>query len=338
MAGFFVAVLLLYAVPGALAQSASALAGLAWSELFGFLLPAALAAAGANLRPSRLLGLDRPPPVTTLLLALFCGVAGFLVAGSVMALTTLVLPSRWVEAFDLSPLFAGPAWHRLLLALLASLLAPLCEEAAFRGYVERSLAQRLRPAGAIGLTALLFAVMHLDPVRFPALVILGCLFGWLSWRAGSIWAGVAAHVANNGIASLAAAASGGSGPEAPASALQALGLLAGGAAWLAVLAWLYVRATPSPPAAAEAILPVDPALPSGRFRFARVPLALRRLVVLGMLLLGLIGLGGALRGARPSPGAGRRRASGTAPRGTAAKPGGPEAGGAPRPAGDRPAP
>lgn len=336
--GFFLAVLALYAVPGALAQSASATAGLAWSELFGFLLPAAFAAAGANLRPSRLLGLDRSPPVPAILLAVFCGMAGFLVAGSVMALTTLVLPARWVEAFDLSPLFGGAAWHRFLLAALASLLAPLCEEAAFRGYVQRSLLQRLRPGAAVGLTALLFALMHLDPVRFPALLILGGLFGWLSWRAGSVWPAVAAHVANNAIASLAAVAAGGTAAEAPASALQAAGLLLGGSAWLAVLAWLYARATPAPPPPAEALLPLDPALPSGRFRLARVPLPLRRVALLAALLLGLIGVGGALRAARPTPGAGRRRASSTAPRGTAATPGGPAAGAAPRPAAGRPGP
>lgn len=336
--GFFVAVLLLYAVPGALAQSASATAGLAWSELFGFFLPAAIAAAGANLRPARLLGLDRAPAPTALLLAVFCGVAGFLVAGSVMALTTLVVPARWVEAFDLSPLFAGPLWHRALLGLLASVLAPLCEEAAFRGYVQRALAQRLRPTAAIALAALLFAAMHLDPVRFPALLILGVLFGWLSWRAGSIWPAVAAHAANNAIASLAATASGRTAAEAPASAAAAAALLAGGAAWLAMLAYLYVRATPSPPPPGEALRPLDPSRPSGRFHLARVPLPLRRAVLVGLLLLGLLGLRGALRLPRPIPADGRRSTSGSAPRGTGATPGGRAADAAPPPGAGRSGP
>ncbi|BDG07248.1 type II CAAX endopeptidase family protein [Anaeromyxobacter paludicola] len=330
VAGFFVAVLLLYALPGALAQAASASLGLAWSELFAFLLPAALAAAGANLRPGRLLGLDRAPPVPALVLALLCGVAGFLTAGAVMALTTLALPASWVKAFDLTPLFGGPAWHRALLGLLASLLAPVCEEAAFRGYVQRTLLLRLRPAPAIGVTAVLFAAMHLDPVRFPALVVLGLLFGWLAWRAGSIWPAVAAHAVNNAIASLAAVLPSRPGPEAPARPLEALALLAGGALWLAALAAFYARLTPAPPAPAEALAPADPSLPSGRFALAKIPFPLRRAAVLGLVLLGLLGVRGAVRSARPTPAAGTRRASGIAPRGTAATPGDPRAGAAPR--------
>jgi uncharacterized protein len=290
--GFFAVVLALHALPGARAQMVNPALGLAWSEVFAFLLPAMAAAAGSNLAPLPFLGLTRRPTGPQLLLGLMCGAAGFLAASGVMSFTTLVLPPEWVRAFDLSHLFQGPPRERAAMALFASLLAPLCEEAAFRGYLQGALLTRHRPHAALAGSAALFAAMHLDPVRFPAVLALGLLFGWLAWRAGSVWPAVAAHAANNGIASALATAVPAEGELTGPGLALALAMLVAGAAALAPLAAAYRAATLAPPPPGAALVLRNPADPSLRFRWERVPAGYLAAGLVGVaLLLALAGLG-----------------------------------------------
>ncbi len=283
--GFFAATLVLHALPGASLQALRPALGLAWSEVFAFLLPAAAAAAGGNLKAGRFLLLSRRPTAAQLGLGLACGATGFVAATGLMALTASLLPESWVQAFDLTHLFQGTPAERLGIAAAASLLAPLCEEAAFRGYVQSALLTRRGPAAAIGGSAFLFAAMHLDPVRFPAVLALGLLFGWLAWRAGSLWPAVAAHAANNGIAAaLTMAGAAGARAEQPdrRAALAMLGL---GALILLPTVLAYRGATPRPPPPEEAIALRDPSDPTTRFRLGRVPQVYLAATALGLALL-----------------------------------------------------
>lgn len=282
----FFAVLMLLLLPDLLAQGANQALGLAWSELFTLLLPAVMAAAGANLRPAAYLGFTRPRP-QALLLAIPLGVAGFVAANGVLALWVNLLPRRVLELVpDVARIFEAPPLARAAVTLAAVLLAPVCEEAVFRGYLQRTLALRRTPAAAVALAALLFALRHLDPVRLPALALLGGLFGWIAWRSGSIWPAVAAHLTNNAAAAGAALLV----PSAGAPALlptpaQALAPLAVGGAALALLAPWFRRATPAPPPPEAALQRVDPSDPSIRFRLGRLPPRLLQLAGLGLLLL-----------------------------------------------------
>jgi hypothetical protein len=193
-----------------------------------------------------------------------------------------------VKAFDLAPLFQAPGLERLALAATAAILAPVCEEAAFRGHLLTLLRARLPPAGAIGLTALAFAALHLDPVRFVAVFELGVLYGWLAWRAGSLWPAVAAHATNNAVATslvwAAGRASSSSGAQEPRP-LAALVTLLLALLPLAALLAHYRRLTPDPPPPAVALEPADPADGDPRFRLRRVRRALRWLALLGIALL-----------------------------------------------------
>ena len=278
---FFSVVLTLYAFLGSVAQARHPALGLAWTEVFVFLLPAVAASAGSNLDPASFLLLRRRRPLE---IALGAGVGGalFLVASGVMTLTTLALPQRWVEAFDLTHLFAGPGRERLSMALLASIVAPLAEEVAFRGYALSALRTWARPWPSIAASAVLFAVMHLDPVRFPAVLLLGVAFGWLAWRSGSLWPAVAAHAVNNALGSAVVAGAGGE-PAQDADLLGALGILSVGLAALAPLAFLYWRATPEPPPPGRSHVLRDPGDPSIRFRLGRVPRAFLFAALVGLL-------------------------------------------------------
>src|SRR5512137_701985 len=82
--GFFAATLVLHALPGAALQSLQPGLGLAWSEVFAFLLPAAAAAAGGNLKAGRFLLLSRRPTAAQMALGLACGATGFVAATGLM--------------------------------------------------------------------------------------------------------------------------------------------------------------------------------------------------------------------------------------------------------------
>lgn len=294
----FFAVLLALFPFALLAQWASATLGLAATQLFAFLLPAVVATVGSNLEVRPYLRL-RPPGPLPVVLGSLAGGAAYLVAGAVMTATQQALPERWVKLFDVAHIFEGPPWERAALAVLAVGLAPVCEEIAFRGYLQSTLALRRGPRAAIAGGALFFALLHLDPVRFPALLVLGTLFGWLTWRAGSVWPAVAAHAANNGIAMLLLLASGpvemGSPPPLGAvAAMLAFGLVA-----LAAVGLAYRAATPAPPGPAEALVLRDPASPSILWHPARVPPPLARATLSGvalLLVLALAGLAASVRG------------------------------------------
>jgi membrane protease YdiL (CAAX protease family) len=297
----FFAVLLALFLPGLLAQAIHVFVGLVWSELFVFLLPALVLATGSNLKavPYLRLGRVRPAP---LVLGALAGAAGTLLAMGVMAGAQRLMPRSWIETFDLAKLFDRSLAERVVLAVVATLVAPVCEEIAFRGYLQTTLLSRRGPASALAASTLLFAVIHLDPVRFPALLVLGGVFGWLAWRSGSIWPAVAAHAVNNGIVSLFALAAPRAAREVEQPPVLAiLGAMLLGAAALAPLlaAFRTVSEGPIPPEAA--IVRRDPSDPSTRFRLSRVPARLRLAILAGALVLLALFL--AVRmGALPGPG------------------------------------
>jgi membrane protease YdiL (CAAX protease family) len=279
-------VLLALWFPGAVAQAATLPLGLAWTELFVFLLSALVATTGSNLRAGPYLRL-RPVRGAVLGAGALCGAAGYLFAGSVVSLMHRLLPARVVETFDPVRLFEGPRSHQIALAVVATVIAPACEEIAFRGYVQTTLGVRRRPAFAIAGAAVLFGLLHMNPVLFPALVALGALFGWLAWRAGSVWPAVVAHAVNNGITSALVLSGPPTPPEAPPAWTIGASVAFGGAALLALVA-LYRALTPDPPPLADAVILRDPGLASIRFSPARVPRGLQALGAIGLALLAIL--------------------------------------------------
>ena len=122
---------------------------------------------------------------------------------SVIAALGLVIPSIWLqEQMPELPNLVEQEFDMILKDrwgyLAISLLAPLAEEIVFRGAALRSLlASRLSPLAAILISALLFAVAHLNPAQMPHAFLVGLLLGWMYWRTGSILPGMVYHWANN---------------------------------------------------------------------------------------------------------------------------------------------
>lgn len=87
--------------------------------------------------------------------------------------------------------------------LLGSIIiAPICEELFFRGFVLPGLLHEMSPLWAVLVSAALFAVAHADPGSFLPLFVIGIALGFLRLKTGSTWAGMSLHMLNNTLASV----------------------------------------------------------------------------------------------------------------------------------------
>ena len=107
---------------------------------------------------------------------------------------------------DLDGLLTGASGAGLWLALLGLGVAPgIGEELLCRGLVQRGLERRVGSALAVGVAALVFGALHLDPLHAGLAAVLGIYLGTTAVLAGSIRAPILCHVANNVVAVAVAA-------------------------------------------------------------------------------------------------------------------------------------
>ena len=111
---------------------------------------------------------------------------------------------QWLDD-ALTSMTQGKLWINLL---CVSVFAPLFEEWLCRGMVLRGLlnarnydgSARFSPVWAIVISALFFAVIHANPWQAIPAFILGCLFGYIYYRTGSLKLTMLMHCVNNTVA------------------------------------------------------------------------------------------------------------------------------------------
>lgn len=131
---------------------------------------------------------------------------------STLAALGVVIPSVWLqEQLPELPDTAGDILAKIISTpggyFVIALLAPIVEEAVFRGAILRKLLSSMSNKwGAIAISSALFALVHANPAQAPHAFLMGWLMGWLYMRTGSIVPGVVFHWANNTVAYLIAVA------------------------------------------------------------------------------------------------------------------------------------
>ena len=124
----------------------------------------------------------------------------------VVATLGSLIPSSWLQ--ELMPELPNTAEKAFDLVLkdrwgyfIVGLLAPLSEELVFRGAILRELLKwKENPWIGIIISAMLFSLVHMNPVQMPHAFLVGILLGWLYYRTNSIIPGVTWHWVNNTIA------------------------------------------------------------------------------------------------------------------------------------------
>lgn len=126
-------------------------------------------------------------------LSFVTGLGFYLLDRWVLLLATLL--TGYVPAYT-PAILRSSNLSAVALAFGMVVLAPLIEEAMFRGVLQSAYA-RWGQAAAIAFPAILFALFHMDPIQTLFIVPLALALSWVAWRSGSLWAAVAMHAGNN---------------------------------------------------------------------------------------------------------------------------------------------
>lgn len=124
------------------------------------------------------------------------GVAALLVALVVAAITAAIFGEFTSVAGEVGAELAALGNPLVLLAfgLIVVIGAPVAEELAFRGLFFAALRARgVGPVLSVAITAVAFALFHLEPARIGVLLGVGVVLGIVRWRTGSLGASMVAH-------------------------------------------------------------------------------------------------------------------------------------------------
>lgn len=197
-------------------------------------------------------------------------VGGFFSAALYSTAAQALFPEQFNEVSQgLSQVLADPDLGAMLAG--SALMPALCEELLFRGMTQYAFSRDGHTALGAVVTAVLFGVYHLSPIRIPLMAMTGLLLCYALVRSGSIFVPMLMHFVNNAVSVLlataaenagalaeAAEASAGAGDTAVSGvivlAVQALIFLAAGAALLEERPGEALRKYPVAAAAAVAVV------------------------------------------------------------------------------------
>jgi membrane protease YdiL (CAAX protease family) len=110
---------------------------------------------------------------------------------------------------DVVPEWSRTIWQsadsKAVLLFAVIVLAPLSEEAVFRGFMFKGFEHRFGPLAAILVSAAVWSLLHCFQYGFihvAYIMVLGIVMGAARWKSGSIFVPLIMHVMNNTMASL----------------------------------------------------------------------------------------------------------------------------------------
>jgi hypothetical protein len=138
----------------------------------------------------------------------FAGIGLFLIGTVIIEPLVRIVNEHQAVVDDLN---SASGAKLAVFALVAALVAPVCEELLFRGLLLRSLRRRMSPAAAVIVQALAFALAHpmLSPTLgdlavVPALFLMGAASGIAATRRGNLSASILMHIGFNLVTTLLA--------------------------------------------------------------------------------------------------------------------------------------
>lgn len=105
------------------------------------------------------------------------------------------MPEDKVKAME--ALLDGPAWVTIISVCI---FAPFFEEWLCRGIVLRGLLKKVGPVWAIIISALFFALIHMNLWQAVPAFLMGIVFGYVYYKTGSLKLTMLMHMVNNAMA------------------------------------------------------------------------------------------------------------------------------------------
>jgi membrane protease YdiL (CAAX protease family) len=176
------------------------------------LLAVALVATRPPRRPRLRLGPGRASARAMAVMAV-----GVLALGQALDSLAVVLglePSGTLDVIRRALAGASVAMLGLAVAGLG-ILAGVCEEVFFRGFMQTRLRERWPRGPAIVTAALGFGILHLDRTHATLAFMLGLYLGWVAERSESTVPAVVCHVVNNAVSVILTGLIGGVGGVGP---------------------------------------------------------------------------------------------------------------------------
>jgi membrane protease YdiL (CAAX protease family) len=135
-------------------------------------------------------------------IGLLVGVLAFIVAGLAgEALKAFGIESTQMETFAG---IRGASVAQFIGVLLAgSVIAPICEETFFRGYVVTAISRTRGVQLAILVSSVLFALSHVNLTVFLPILLVGVIFAFVFSRTGSLIPSIVAHAVLNAVGFIA---------------------------------------------------------------------------------------------------------------------------------------
>ncbi len=98
---------------------------------------------------------------------------------------------------DYKVLDSMPVWSAWVILVMSSVVAGICEETGFRGYMQVPLEKRYGPVTGIAITSFIFMLIHLShswalPI-LPHIYFASVLLGILAYKSGSLIPGIIGH-------------------------------------------------------------------------------------------------------------------------------------------------
>jgi membrane protease YdiL (CAAX protease family) len=95
-----------------------------------------------------------------------------------------------------------PLYAALLICLSTAILTPIWEEIVFRGIIHNYLTSKMKVVYTALLSSAIFAGIHVAPILFPYLFMMGLAWTWLYHRYNTLWAPILGHTFINTLATV----------------------------------------------------------------------------------------------------------------------------------------
>lgn len=195
----YFSIMVLFITLGYLVQKASLYIGILITEITFVLIPVIVYLLIKRYDVKYVLRLN-PLKSEFVLLLVLIAIASWGVSGFLAILTNYFLSKLGkVPVMQIPP--AQDLNELIIQLIIFGLVAACCEEIFMRGLVMRSFEMR-GSIKSVVITAILFAMLHLNVQNFLSILFLGTILGYVVYRTDSIFAGMIVHFTNNAISTI----------------------------------------------------------------------------------------------------------------------------------------